>query len=117
MRLPSRRQRCGPTSLPRWPSRPTPTRALRREATLRFLAAPTDVNWGGKTHGGTVMRWIDEAAFVCAAGWSRQNCIAAYSGGIRFYRPIMIGRHRRGGGPIAAHRPQQHARIGARPVR
>ncbi|MEP6562478.1 MAG: hotdog domain-containing protein, partial [Nakamurella sp.] len=60
-------------------------------ATLRFLAAPTDVNWGGKTHGGTVMRWIDEAAFVCAAGWSRQNCVAAYSGGIRFYRPIMIG--------------------------
>ena len=22
------------------------------QATLRFLAAPTDVNWGGKTHGG-----------------------------------------------------------------
>ena len=40
-------------------------------ATLRFLAAPTDVNWGGKVHGGTVMRWIDEAAYVCAAGWSR----------------------------------------------
>lgn len=60
-------------------------------ATLRFLAAPTDVNWGGKTHGGTVMRWIDEAAFVCAAGWSGKNCVAAYSGGIRFYRPIMIG--------------------------
>ena len=32
--------------------------------TLRFLAAPTDVNWGGKAHGGTVMRWIDEAAFA-----------------------------------------------------
>jgi len=60
-------------------------------ATLRFLAAPTDVNWGGKTHGGTVMRWIDEAAYVCAAGWSGRNCVAAYSGGIRFYRPIMIG--------------------------
>jgi acyl-CoA hydrolase len=60
-------------------------------ATLRFLAAPTDVNWGGNTHGGTVMRWIDEAAYVCAAGWSGLNCIAAYSGGIRFYRPIRIG--------------------------
>ena len=36
------------------------------QATLRFLAAPTDVNWGGKTHGGTVMRWIDEAAHVLA---------------------------------------------------
>ena len=26
---------------------------------LRFLAAPSDVNWGGKVHGGIVMRWID----------------------------------------------------------
>ncbi len=61
------------------------------QATLRFLAAPTDVNWGGKTHGGTVMRWIDEAAYVCATGWSGQRSIAIYSGGIRFYRPILIG--------------------------
>jgi acyl-CoA hydrolase len=29
---------------------------------LRFLAAPTDINLGGKVHGGIVMRWIDEAA-------------------------------------------------------
>jgi 4-hydroxybenzoyl-CoA thioesterase len=60
-------------------------------ASLRFLAAPTDVNWGGKTHGGTVMRWIDEAAYVCAAGWSKSKCVTAYSGRIRFYRPIPIG--------------------------
>jgi len=60
-------------------------------ATLRFLAAPTDVNWGGKAHGGTVMRWIDEAAYVCATNWSRRASIAAYSGGVRFYRPIHIG--------------------------
>ena len=38
---------------------------------LRFLAAPTDVNFGGKVHGGTVMRWIDDAAYVCATGWAR----------------------------------------------
>ena len=60
-------------------------------ATLQFLAAPSDVNWGGKTHGGTVMRWIDEAAYVCAVGWSGGEAIAAYSGGIRFYRPVLIG--------------------------
>ncbi len=60
-------------------------------ATLRFLAAPTDVNWGGKTHGGTVMRWIDEAAYVCAVGWSRRESLAVYAGGFRFYRPILIG--------------------------
>lgn len=61
------------------------------ETTLRFLAAPTDVNWGGKAHGGTVMRWIDEAAFAVAARWCQGPAIAAYSGGVRFYRPIQIG--------------------------
>ncbi len=62
-----------------------------RELTLRFLAAPTDVNWGGKVHGGTVMRWIDEAAYVCAVSWSGQYCVAVYAGGVRFYRPLLIG--------------------------
>ncbi len=61
------------------------------QAVLRFLAAPTDVNWGGKTHGGTVMRWIDETARVCALQWSKRDCLPVYSGGIRFYRPIPIG--------------------------
>jgi acyl-CoA hydrolase len=46
---------------------------------------------GGNAHGGTVMRWIDEAAFAVAAGWCKGPAIAAYSGGVRFYRPIHIG--------------------------
>lgn len=62
-----------------------------RDITLRFLAAPTDVNWGGKVHGGTVMRWIDEAAYVCAVGWSGRPCEAVYAGGVRFYQPLLIG--------------------------
>jgi acyl-CoA hydrolase len=62
-----------------------------REVALRFLAAPTDVNWGGKVHGGTVMRWIDEAAYVCAVSWSGQYCVAVYAGGVRFYQPVLIG--------------------------
>ena len=58
---------------------------------LRFLAAPTDVNWGGKVHGGTVMRWIDDAAFVCASGWAQGPVAVVYVGGFRFYRPLLIG--------------------------
>jgi acyl-CoA hydrolase len=58
---------------------------------LRFLAAPTDVNWGGKVHGGTVMRWIDDAAFVCASGWAQGPVTVVYVGGFRFYRPLLIG--------------------------
>ena len=58
---------------------------------FRFLAAPGDANWGGNAHGGTVMRWIDETAFACAASWSSDAAVAVYSGGIHFYRPIHIG--------------------------
>ena len=66
--------------------------------TLRFLAPPGVVNFGGKAHGGTVMRWIDEAAYACAAGWAADDdgygasaAVGVYSGGIHFFRPVRIG--------------------------
>lgn len=62
-----------------------------RSITLRFLAQPTDVNFGGKVHGGAVMKWIDQAGYACAVGWSGFYCVTAYIGGIRFYKPIFIG--------------------------
>ena len=58
---------------------------------FRFLAEPTDVNFGGKVHGGAVMKWIDLAAYACAAGWSGRYCVTAYAGGIRFIAPIHVG--------------------------
>lgn len=58
---------------------------------LRFLAAPTDVNWGGKVHGGIVMKWIDQAADLCASRYSGMDTVAVFSGGVRFYRPLHIG--------------------------
>ncbi|WIM67314.1 hotdog domain-containing protein [Corynebacterium breve] len=57
----------------------------------RFLAKPTDVNWGGKVHGGTAMEWIDEAGLACSMEWSGERTVAVYAGGIRFYTPISIG--------------------------
>jgi acyl-CoA hydrolase len=63
----------------------------QREVTMRFLAEPGDVNFGGKVHGGAVMKWIDQAGFACAVGWSGQYCVTVYVGGIRFYKPILIG--------------------------
>ncbi|MFC7516717.1 acyl-CoA thioesterase [Herbaspirillum sp. GCM10030257] len=63
----------------------------RREITLRFLAEPADVNFGGKVHGGAVMKWIDQAGYACAVGWSGYYCVTVYVGGIRFLKPIFIG--------------------------
>ncbi|MEO6874960.1 MAG: acyl-CoA thioesterase [Opitutaceae bacterium] len=62
-----------------------------REITLRFLAEPGDVNFGGKVHGGAVMKWIDQAGYACAVGWSGHYCVTIYVGGIRFLHPILIG--------------------------
>ncbi len=61
-----------------------------RDVTFRFLAEPMDVNYGGKVHGGTVMKWIDQAGYACAVGWSGQYCVTVYVGGIRFYKPVLI---------------------------
>lgn len=63
----------------------------QREVEFRFLAEPGDVNFGGKVHGGMVMKWIDQAAYACAVGWSGQYCVTVAVGGIQFVAPILIG--------------------------
>jgi acyl-CoA hydrolase len=62
-----------------------------RAVTLRFLAEPGHVNFGGKVHGGAVMKWIDQAGYTCAAGWTGAYCVTIYVGAIHFIRPIMVG--------------------------
>jgi 4-hydroxybenzoyl-CoA thioesterase len=70
-----------------------PSEASRTPSTaLRFLAPPSVVNFGGKAHGGTVMRWIDEAAYACAVAWTGDTrAVGVYSGGIHFLAPVRIG--------------------------
>ena len=60
----------------------------QRELTLRFLAEPADVNYGGKVHGGVVMKWIDQAGYAAAVGWSGTYSVTVAVGGISFVAPI-----------------------------
>jgi acyl-CoA hydrolase len=62
-----------------------------RNITLRFLAAPTDATFSGAVHAGKILEWINEAAYVCAVGWSGRSREAVYAGGVRFYQPLLIG--------------------------
>lgn len=62
----------------------------QRELTMRFLAEPADVNYGGKVHGGVVMKWIDQAGYAAAVGWSGRYSVTVAVGGIRFVAPIRI---------------------------
>lgn len=63
----------------------------RASLTFRFLAEPQHVNFGGKVHGGSVMKWMDEAAYACAAGFTGRYCVTVSVSGIRFVAPIHIG--------------------------
>lgn len=64
---------------------------MNKELILRFLAEPTDINFGGKVHGGAVMKWIDQAGYACAVNWSGGYAVTVYVGGIQFLKPIHIG--------------------------
>ncbi|KRE90984.1 acyl-CoA thioesterase [Frateuria sp. Soil773] len=63
----------------------------QHEVSFRFLAQPTDVNFGGKVHGGMVMKWIDQAGYACAVAWSGAYCVTVSVSGIQFVAPILIG--------------------------
>ncbi|PIQ62689.1 MAG: acyl-CoA thioesterase [Bacteroidetes bacterium CG12_big_fil_rev_8_21_14_0_65_60_17] len=63
----------------------------QRAITLRFLAQPTDVNFGGNVHGGSAMKWLDQAGYVCATTWSSRYCVTAFVGDINFHKPIRVG--------------------------
>ena len=66
----------------------------QHEVTLRFLAEPTDVNYGGKVHGGAVMKWIDQAGYAAAVAWSGHCCVTVAVGGIReTTRLLALRRH------------------------
>jgi acyl-CoA hydrolase len=64
---------------------------IKNHIELQFLSEPSDVNYGGKVHGGMMMKWIDQAAFACALQWSQSYCVTVYVGGIRFFHPVHIG--------------------------
>lgn len=63
----------------------------RSTITFQFISEPTDINFGGKVHGGVVMKWIDQTAYTCARSWAETYCVTVYVGGIRFLKPINIG--------------------------
>mgnify|MGYP003610139731 FL=1 len=64
---------------------------MQNKTIFQFISEPSDVNYGGNVHGGSVMKWIDQAGYACATAWSSSYCVTVYVGGVRFYSPIKIG--------------------------
>ena len=71
---------------------PEPGQVHDEMVSLAFIAPVAEASVGGTVRGGAVMRWLDEAAAVCAARWTgHENVAAVFAGGVRFVRPVRVG--------------------------
>jgi acyl-CoA hydrolase len=52
---------------------------------------PEDSNAGGFVHGGTIMRWCDEAAGLAALRHAANRCVTAGMDRMTFNEPVDIG--------------------------
>lgn len=63
--------------------------ARRSSVALQFRAESYD-HPDGTVDGGTVMTWIDKAAYAAAASWSGTNVVTSYVGNMHFAHPVPV---------------------------
>ncbi|MEE8359288.1 MAG: acyl-CoA thioesterase [Candidatus Omnitrophota bacterium] len=61
------------------------------ETTLSEVMMPMDANHYGSVHGGTILKLVDEAAFVAATKHARKNVVLASMDHMLFKHPVSIG--------------------------
>lgn len=64
---------------------------LESKTVLSEVMMPMHANHYGSVHGGTILKLVDEAAFVAATKHARKNVVAASLDHIEFKYPVNIG--------------------------
>ena len=82
---------------------------MSNKTIFQFISEPGDVNYGGNVHGGSVMKWIDQAGYACASSWSSSYCVTVYVGGIRFFFTNQNWSHCKSRSRSYLHRQKQYA--------
>ncbi|MBW2217426.1 MAG: acyl-CoA thioesterase, partial [Deltaproteobacteria bacterium] len=59
--------------------------------TMAHVMLPQDTNPAGNVHGGSVMKFIDNAAASVAIRHTRGNAVTASVDRIDFYNPVYLG--------------------------
>lgn len=59
--------------------------------TLSEVMMPVHANHYGSVHGGTILKLVDEAAFVAATKHARKNVVVASMDHIEFKHPVNVG--------------------------
>ncbi|NOQ45831.1 MAG: acyl-CoA thioesterase [Desulfobulbaceae bacterium] len=60
-------------------------------AVISHVTMPQHANPAGNVHGGVIMKFIDDAAFVIATRYARSNVVTASIDRINFHRPVQVG--------------------------
>lgn len=60
-------------------------------AILSEVMMPLHANHYGSVHGGTILKLVDEAAFVAATKYVRKNVVVASMDNIEFKHPVGVG--------------------------
>ena len=68
-----------------------PPNAQSHQTIHRVFVTPADAGNVGAVDGGTLLEWIDQAAYAVAAQWSGRSCVTASVGNIHLDRPIGVG--------------------------
>lgn len=59
--------------------------------TMSHVMLPQDINSAGNVHGGSVMKYIDNAAGVVAVRHTRSNAVTASIDRLDFHNPVFLG--------------------------
>jgi len=57
----------------------------------RYMVQPNHANSLGTTHGGNVLKWMDEVGAMAAMRFAGQDCVTARMDQVDFKRPIPVG--------------------------
>ncbi len=57
----------------------------------RELVQPNHTNMLGKTHGGNVMKWMDEVGAMASMRFAGETCVTARVDSMNFELPIRVG--------------------------
>lgn len=66
-------------------------RVAESRAVLSAVMMPSHANHYGSVHGGTILRLVDDVAFVVATRHARKNVVMASMDHISFDHPVNIG--------------------------
>jgi acyl-CoA hydrolase len=61
------------------------------QVTITELMIPSYANFGGKVHGGILLRLMDQVAYACAAKHAGRYCVTVSVDGVDFRAPVEVG--------------------------